>query len=109
MTRRLVFDGLKWPHLDGGDQHRLLIIVGRRVGSRVELFAAIRHDERVEGLSIRGLSEQYHLDRCTVRQASESAILRNGRHSSGRRRPEPALRALGSSKGRALSSSKGQS
>jgi len=40
----------------------------------VELFAAIRRDERVEGLSIRALSEKYHVHRRTVRQALESAI-----------------------------------
>ena len=42
--------------------------------SRVELFAAIRRDERVEGLSIRALSERHHVHRRTVRQALESAI-----------------------------------
>ena len=40
----------------------------------MELFAAIRRDERVEGLSIRALSEKYHVHRRTVRQALESAI-----------------------------------
>jgi hypothetical protein len=44
------------------------------VESRVELFAAIRRDERVEGLSIRALSERHHVHRRTVRQALESAI-----------------------------------
>ena len=42
--------------------------------SRVELFAAIRRDERVEGLSIRALSDRHHVHRRTVRQALESAI-----------------------------------
>ena len=42
--------------------------------SRVELFAAIRRDERVEGLSIRALSERHHVHRRTVRQALESAV-----------------------------------
>jgi hypothetical protein len=35
----------------------------------VELFAAIRRDERVEGLSIRQLAEQHKVHRRTVRQA----------------------------------------
>jgi transposase len=43
------------------------------VGSRVELFAAIRHDARVEELSIRRLAEKYNVHRRTVRQALESA------------------------------------
>ena len=32
---------------------------GAGMGSRVELFAAIRRDERVEGLSIRELAERH--------------------------------------------------
>lgn len=44
------------------------------MGSRVELFAAIRRDERVEGLSIRQLAERHKVHRRTVRQALESAI-----------------------------------
>ena len=39
------------------------------MGSRVELFAAIRRDERVEGLSIRELAGRYRVHRRTVRQA----------------------------------------
>ena len=39
------------------------------MGSRVELFAAIRRDERVEGLSIRELAERHRVHRRTVRQA----------------------------------------
>ena len=42
--------------------------------SRVELFAAIRRDARVEGLSIRELADRYHVHRRTVRQALGSAI-----------------------------------
>ena len=45
-----------------------------RLGSRVELFAAIRRDVRVEGCSIRELAERYHVHRRTVRQALASAI-----------------------------------
>ena len=41
--------------------------------SRVELFAAIRRDRRVEDLSIRELSEKHHVHRRTVRQALGSA------------------------------------
>jgi len=44
------------------------------VESRVELFAAIRHDARVEGLSIRQLADKHHVHRRTVRQAMGSAI-----------------------------------
>ncbi|MGI9092241.1 MAG: IS21 family transposase [Mycobacteriales bacterium] len=44
------------------------------MGSRVELFAAIRRDERVEGLSIRQLAERHKVHRRTVRQALESAV-----------------------------------
>jgi transposase len=40
----------------------------------VELFAAIRRDARVDGLSIRELAERYHVHRRTVRQALASAI-----------------------------------
>jgi transposase len=39
------------------------------VGSRVELFEAIRRDADREGLSIRALSEKYEVHRRTVRQA----------------------------------------
>ena len=41
--------------------------------SRVELFAAIRGDQRVEDLSIRELAEKHHVHRRTVRQALVSA------------------------------------
>jgi len=44
------------------------------VRSRVELFAAIRRDARVEECSIRELAEKYHVHRRTVRQALASAI-----------------------------------
>ena len=36
---------------------------------RMELFAKIRRDARVEGLSIRGLAKRYQIGRDTVRQA----------------------------------------
>ena len=42
--------------------------------SRVEHFAAIRRDHRVDGLSIRGLADKHGVHRRTVRQALESAI-----------------------------------
>ncbi len=42
--------------------------------SRVEQFAAIRRDHRVDGLSIRALADKHRLHRRTVRQALESAI-----------------------------------
>lgn len=44
------------------------------MGSRVELFAAIRRDKRVEGLSIRQLAERHKVHRRTVRQALASAV-----------------------------------
>jgi len=44
------------------------------VRSRVEQFAAIRRDHRVDGLSIRGLADKHGVHRRTVRQALESAI-----------------------------------
>ena len=40
----------------------------------MELFAAIRRDARVEGLSIRELADKHHVHRRTVRQALGSAI-----------------------------------
>lgn len=42
--------------------------------SRVEVFAAIRRDARVEGLSIRQLAEKHHVHLRTVRQALASAV-----------------------------------
>ena len=42
--------------------------------SRVEQFAAIRRDHRVEGLSIRALADRHGVHRRTVRQALESAV-----------------------------------
>jgi transposase len=44
------------------------------VRSRVELFAAIRRDARIEGLSIRELAARHHVHRRVVRQALASAI-----------------------------------
>jgi hypothetical protein len=42
--------------------------------SRVELFAAIRRDARVEGLSVRALADRHGVHRRTVRQALGSAV-----------------------------------
>ena len=42
--------------------------------SRVEQFADIRRDHRVDGLSIRALADRHHVHRRTVRQALASAI-----------------------------------
>jgi len=42
--------------------------------SRVEQFAEIRRDHRVDGLSIRALADRHGVHRRTVRQALESAI-----------------------------------
>ncbi|KNH14825.1 transposase [Arthrobacter sp. ZBG10] len=41
---------------------------------RMELFAKIRRDARVEGLSIRGLAKRYHIGRDTVRQALSDPV-----------------------------------
>lgn len=43
------------------------------MGSKVDLFAAVRRDRRVEGCSIRELAERYHVHRRTVRHALASA------------------------------------
>lgn len=43
------------------------------MGSRVQLFADIRHDARVDGLSIRELAPKHGVHRRTVRQALASA------------------------------------
>ena len=42
--------------------------------SKVELFEAIRRDERRDGLSIRALADRYGVHRRTVRQALGSAV-----------------------------------
>lgn len=46
------------------------LLKGLGMESRVELFAAIRRDCRVERLSIRELADRNHVHRPTVRQAS---------------------------------------
>jgi hypothetical protein len=56
-------DKLNWPQEGGW-----------RVRSKLEQFAAIRRDRRIEGLSIRALADKHHVHRRTVRQALESAI-----------------------------------
>ncbi len=49
--------------------------MGQRVArSRVELFEAIRRDDRVEQLSVRALSDKYGVHRRTVRQALLNAV-----------------------------------
>jgi Bacterial regulatory proteins, gntR family len=42
--------------------------------SRVELFEAIRRDDRVEQLSVRALSDKYGVHRRTVRRALANAV-----------------------------------
>ena len=42
--------------------------------SKVDLFASIRHDARIEGLSVRELARRYNVHRRTVRAALESAV-----------------------------------
>ncbi len=48
--------------------------VGAGMGSRVELFAAIRFDWQRNGSSIRALADKYGVHRRTVRQAIESVV-----------------------------------
>ena len=59
------------------------------VRSRVELFEEIRRDSRVEGRSIRELSEDHHVHRRTVRQALASAV--PPPRKVYKRRPTPAI------------------
>ena len=54
-------------------RHVQVVVSG--TGSRVELFAAIRRDARMEELSIPELAERHQVHRRTVRQALASAIL----------------------------------
>jgi hypothetical protein len=51
-------------------------VKGRRagMGSRVELFASIRRDARVEGASIRELARGHHVARKMVGKALESPL-----------------------------------
>ncbi|MCA2292828.1 IS21 family transposase [Mycobacterium avium] len=71
---------MDWPQLtvitcvpDGPD--RVVTKVGVwRVRSKVEQFAVIRRDHRVEGLSIRALADKHRVHRRTVRQALASAV-----------------------------------
>ena len=44
------------------------------MGSRVEQFAAIRRDARLEGMSIRALADKHQVHRRTVRQALASSV-----------------------------------
>jgi transposase len=44
------------------------------MGSRVELFAQIRRDARVEGASIRELARRHQVARKTVRKALSSPV-----------------------------------
>ena len=48
---------------------------GWKVRSKVEQFAAIRRDHRVEGLSIRALADKHRVHRRTVRRALELAAM----------------------------------
>ena len=78
-TRRDGCDGLNWPHLTVMSI-RMARMAGHegegawKVRSRVEQFAAIRRDHRVDGLSIRALADRHGVHRRTVRQALGSAI-----------------------------------
>jgi hypothetical protein len=52
----------------------LSILGGAGMGSRVELFAAIRWDYQREGLGVRALARKYDVHRRTVRQAIGSPL-----------------------------------
>jgi transposase len=49
-------------------------VEAKGVRSKVEQFAEIRRDHRIEGLSIRALAKRHGVHRRTVRQALESAV-----------------------------------
>ena len=65
-----------WPQLtvNPTDVGVALVEKGLGMESRVELFAAIRRDARVEELSIRELADRHRVHRRTVRQALGSAL-----------------------------------
>src|SRR5665647_2022784 len=62
---------------------------GRSVGTRVELFEAIRSDRRTQALSIRELAERHKVHRRAVRQALASAL--PPPRKAYRARPRPAI------------------
>lgn len=53
--------------------------------SKVEFFAAIRRDSRIEGLSVRALARKYQVHRRTVREALTSAFPRPRKKQPPRR------------------------
>jgi transposase len=59
------------------------------MGSRVELFEAIRRDREREGLSIRALAQRHQVHRRTVRQALASPLPPSRKLAEGR--PAPKL------------------
>jgi transposase len=63
------------------------------VGTRVELFEAIRHDRRMRALSIRELAERHKVHRRAVRQALASAL--PPPRKAYRARPRPAIDGWG--------------
>src|SRR5690242_15474431 len=65
--------------------------LGPGMGSRVELFAAIRFDWQRNGSSIRALADKYGVHRRTVRQAIESVVPPQRRSSA---RAAPVLNAV---------------
>jgi transposase len=65
---------LIWPRLNVITGVSVMTKGLRELGSRVELFAAIRRDARVEGMSIRELAVKHRVHRRTVRQALVNAV-----------------------------------
>ena len=66
LTRRDGCDGLIWPHMTLTDG--VVITKGAgEVRSRVELFAEIRRDARVEERSVRELADRYRMHGHRVR------------------------------------------
>ena len=62
------------PTLESDLHVTVVVVEVGQVGSRVELFEAIRRDRRVEGLSIRELADRHEVHRRTVRQALDAAL-----------------------------------
>src|SRR5689334_7453285 len=60
--------------VDGSVLVRPLDVAGAGMGSKVELYAAIRFDHQRYRMSIRALADKYSVHRRTVREAIDSPI-----------------------------------